>query len=309
MIEKILVPIDSIEWDNTFTGVKNAIGFAKACQIEGEPELILIHVLHAPSDASGELKEEKLELERKRIENEFETVKQMCKKESVKNVRTLIVKGDPEKKKGVDEEIVETAEEEDADLIVMGSGKLQDRSFMGRIGKFVYGSVTEGVIHKAPCSILVARPQMKINKILVPIDSIKWDNTLNAVESSIGFASGCSVEESPELVFMHVSHAGARVPMSEKERVMELKDREMKEEFNNVKEMCKEKGVENLNTLFKKGNPPDEIVETAEEEDVDVIVMGSGKLQEGGIQKFFYGSVTENVIHNAPCSILVTRPS
>jgi len=44
------------------------------------------------------------------------------------------------------------------DIVVMGSGKLHDRSMSGRVQKFVYGSVTEEVLHKAPCSILVSRP-------------------------------------------------------------------------------------------------------------------------------------------------------
>lgn len=50
------------------------------------------------------------------------------------------------------------AKEEEVDMIIMGSGKLHDRSAGGRIHKFFYGSVTEEVIHAAPCSVFVARP-------------------------------------------------------------------------------------------------------------------------------------------------------
>lgn len=55
-----------------------------------------------------------------------------------------IMKGPPEK------EIVELAEEWGADLIVVGS---HGRGFIGRM----IGSVSDAVVHHAPCSVLVIR--------------------------------------------------------------------------------------------------------------------------------------------------------
>ncbi|KXA96892.1 hypothetical protein AKJ39_04015 [candidate division MSBL1 archaeon SCGC-AAA259J03] len=311
MIEKIIVPIDSIEWDNTFMGVETAIEFAKGCRVNGQPELIFIHVLTSSPTTQLAEGENTVNLEKHRLKDEFYMIEEMCKKRGINKYKTLITEGDPKKEKGIDEEIIETAEKENADLIVMGSGKLHDRSFRGRIGKFVYGSVTEKVIHEAPCSVLVARPAELVDKILVPVDSLKWDSTMNAVKRGMELSQGCSTEKEPELVFLHVLHSKPKVPMAERERLMEMKKKTIDEEFKEIEKMCEERSIKNYETVLSEGNPEKEIIKNAKEKDIDVIVMGSGKLHDrtpqGRIHKFFYGSVTETVLHSAPCSILVTR--
>lgn len=152
------------------------------------------------------------------------------------------------------------------------------------------------------------------NKILVPVDSITFDNTLLAVEESLEFANACSVEGAPELIFLHVWNIEtSRISQSEEERLRKLREDEMEEEFEEIENMCQEKGLNNFRTVFKKGKAAhEEIVMTAKEEDVDMIIMGSGKLhnrsRKGRIEKFIYGSITEKVIHETPCSVMVVRP-
>ena len=60
------------------------------------------------------------------------------------NVSTEVLRGAP------DQQIVERAKEWKADLIVVGS---HGRGFWGRL----LGSVSNGVVHHAPCSVLVVR--------------------------------------------------------------------------------------------------------------------------------------------------------
>lgn len=57
---------------------------------------------------------------------------------------TEILRGSP------DQQIIEKAKEWNADLIVVGS---HGRGFWGRL----LGSVSDGVVHHAPCSVLVVR--------------------------------------------------------------------------------------------------------------------------------------------------------
>lgn len=47
------------------------------------------------------------------------------------------------------EEIIALAEELDADLVVVGSRRV------GRVKRLITGSVSEGVVHRAPCPVLV----------------------------------------------------------------------------------------------------------------------------------------------------------
>jgi len=58
--------------------------------------------------------------------------------------------------------------------------------------------------------------------------------------------------------------------------------------------------------MMKEGNPADEIVKAAEEEGVDLIVLGTGK---NLVDKRLLGSVSEKVVHSAPCTILLVRTS
>ncbi len=58
-------------------------------------------------------------------------------------------------------------------------------------------------------------------------------------------------------------------------------------------------------TLF--GSPEIKIVEKAEEMDADVIVVGSHGYNRW--ERLLLGSVSDSVVHHAPCSVLVVRSS
>ena len=148
-------------------------------------------------------------------------------------------------------------------------------------------------------------------KIMVPIDSITFDNTLHAVEDAIEFETGCGL---PKVIFLHVwNTVKSGISGEVEQRMRDVRESQINQEFTEIKEMCKEAGLDDCETIFKEGGAAhDEIVKMATEKDVDLIVMGSGKLHDqsvsGKIRKFAYGSVTENVIHESPCSILVSTP-
>ncbi|KXB07142.1 hypothetical protein AKJ51_01975 [candidate division MSBL1 archaeon SCGC-AAA382A20] len=310
MLEKVLAPIDSIKWDNTKTAVESVMKIGRSYRVNGSPELNFLHVFHAKPKIPMAERDRITDLKKREIKEDFETIKEMCKENGLENVRTVTRTGKPAK------EIVKYAEEKNVDVIVMGSGKLHDRTTTGKIHKFFYGSVTERVIHEAPCSILVAKPGLKFEKILAPIDSIEWDNTVNAVDHAINIAKGCGGR--PKLVFMHImkSASGNTSDIKTERRKMEKK--RLDDEFYTIENWCKKKGINHIETILKEGDPDkkrgvdEEIVETAEKQKADLIVMGSGKLHDrttkGKIEKFFYGSITEKVLHETPCSVLVARP-
>ncbi|RJS49159.1 MAG: universal stress protein [Methanobacterium sp.] len=60
----------------------------------------------------------------------------------------------------------------------------------------------------------------------------------------------------------------------------------------------------NFKKIMVEGNPADKIVEIAEEEAADIIVMGTGK---GIVDKHLLGSVSEKVVHSTPCTIMLVR--
>ena len=151
-----------------------------------------------------------------------------------------------------------------------------------------------------------------LRKILVPVDTLKRENTRNAIENAMELSRGCSIDwEEPVLVLLHVLHSGSRVPMEEAKKVGEVNKERVEREFEEIKEWGEEKGLNDIKTMVVEGKPEEEIVKAAQDEEIDLIVMGSGKLHDrttkGKINKFFYGSVTEKVLHEAPCSVFVSR--
>ncbi|HMS42083.1 MAG TPA: universal stress protein [Pyrinomonadaceae bacterium] len=62
---------------------------------------------------------------------------------------------------------------------------------------------------------------------------------------------------------------------------------------------------ENLTTRVLSGSPEREIVEEAEKWGADLIVVGSHGY--GFWERMFVGSVSNAVVHHAPCSVMVVR--
>jgi len=60
-----------------------------------------------------------------------------------------------------------------------------------------------------------------------------------------------------------------------------------------------------VESTILEGNPADEIVNFAQKNDIDLIVMGT--LGKKGIQRFLLGSVTENVIRHSKQPVLIVR--
>ena len=71
-----------------------------------------------------------------------------------------------------------------------------------------------------------------------------------------------------------------------------------------IEENAKASGIEAAPILLK-GNPAEKILDFAEEQKVDMIVMGStGK---SGVERFMLGSVSEKVVRNSKIPVLVVR--
>jgi nucleotide-binding universal stress UspA family protein len=63
-------------------------------------------------------------------------------------------------------------------------------------------------------------------------------------------------------------------------------------------------GVE-AETYARQGDPADAILDVAEEQSADLIVVGNKGMT--GARRFLLGSVPNRVSHHAPCSVLIIR--
>jgi nucleotide-binding universal stress UspA family protein len=64
-------------------------------------------------------------------------------------------------------------------------------------------------------------------------------------------------------------------------------------------------GVEKVETFARQGDAADAILDIAEEQRSDLIVVGNKGMT--GAKRFLLGSVPNKVSHHAPCSVLVVR--
>jgi nucleotide-binding universal stress UspA family protein len=68
---------------------------------------------------------------------------------------------------------------------------------------------------------------------------------------------------------------------------------------------ARDAGVANVETFARQGDAADAIVDVAEEQRSDLIVVGNKGMT--GAKRFLLGSVPNKVSHHAPCSVLIVR--
>ena len=69
-------------------------------------------------------------------------------------------------------------------------------------------------------------------------------------------------------------------------------------------EGIQESGLE-VETYAREGDPADAILDVAEEQNADLIVVGNKGMT--GAKRFLLGSVPNKVSHHAPCSVMIIR--
>ena len=74
--------------------------------------------------------------------------------------------------------------------------------------------------------------------------------------------------------------------------------------LSDAADIAREAGVD-ANTHPRQGDPADAILDVAEEQGADLIVVGNKGMT--GAKRFLLGSVPNKVSHHAPCSVLIIR--
>jgi nucleotide-binding universal stress UspA family protein len=68
---------------------------------------------------------------------------------------------------------------------------------------------------------------------------------------------------------------------------------------------AEEAGVGEVETFARQGDAADAILDVAEEQHCDLVVVGNKGMT--GAKRFLLGSVPNKVSHHAPCSVLIVR--
>lgn len=77
--------------------------------------------------------------------------------------------------------------------------------------------------------------------------------------------------------------------------------------LDTAEQEAREAGVSAVETFARQGDAADAILDVAEEQRCDLIVVGNRGMT--GAKRFLLGSVPNKVSHHAPCSVLIVRTS
>ena len=191
------------------------------------------------------------------------------------------------------ERIVDLADAENADVIVMG------RRGLRRLERAFVGSVTARVIGHTQRDVLVvpAGATLGWNKVLVATDGSKFSSI--AVTKAIDFAAAYG----GSLVVVSVVDVPTEF-YAEAPQAVEDMVRKAQEYTAAVKKQAGNAGVK-AETYIGEAEAFEAIIKLAKDEGVNMIVVGShGRT---GLRRLLMGSVTEKVIGHAPCPVLVAK--
>lgn len=195
--------------------------------------------------------------------------------------------------------IIEHAKSRQADLIVMGTHGLSG------FERLMLGSVAEKVLRKAPCPVMTVPPasvttaKVPYARLLCPVDFS--ESSLAALR----FASSLAEEADARLTILHVIDWPAdedllvgRFDSSEFRQVVEQQARERLEALvtHDMRTWCKPA------TKMGHGKPYRQVLETADQEASDLIVIGvRGR---NPLDLTLFGSTTNQVVRQATCPVL-----
>ena len=134
-------------------------------------------------------------------------------------------------------------------------------------------------------------------KILVPVDGS--EESEKAITQAIHMAE----LEKGKLIFYFVVNIQQAISVHLCQEIIDS----LTEEGNRILGEIKEKLPDNLDceTVLEVGIPYERIVDYAKDNAVDIIVMGSRGLSL--VEGILMGSVSRNVLEQAPCSVLIAK--
>lgn len=226
--------------------------------------------------------------------------------------------------------LCEIAQSWDADMVVVGS-----RGLSG-ISELLIGSVSNHVLHHAPCSVLVVHPTVPadtpkakandseqiaptepLQRILVALD--RSDMARQAMLMALDLAK----KHQAEIRLIHIIDGDepgmpAKLIFSDSQYIWQHSERlfaEYQQGWNHfindwwqwLQQQVDEIETEGVEAIcdVMQGRTGYRICEVARDWPADLIVMGCRGYS--GLQELLMGSVSYYVSHRAPCTVLVTR--
>ncbi len=293
---KILLPTDGSEYSET------AAKFLKRLNISQNDEITILHVISDEPFQDNEdyyyakIKEIKQLIAPKILDSVMNLLKSVPAK-----INTALVNGYPDKC------IVDAAVDSNADIIIMGPKRLKG------IKSRIVGSVTKSVSIISPKPVLVIKPTQGESsdtiKILFTTDGSDHAKKAGETLTLMPF------HDNTEITILHVitpvfydvpDKFMTKIDESYKEDFRKYGSAELEESQKIIAQTAEylSNKFSNIEKLTKIGDPSDEILQTANELNADIIVVGSKGM--GGFRGVV-GSISRYILSVAECSVLIGK--
>lgn len=193
-----------------------------------------------------------------------------------------------EAKEEVHQSIINYAQENDSDVIVMGTH--------GRTGvnRFLLGSVAEQTLRESPVPVVTVhedtRVDADIERVLVPTDGSEGAKA--ATEHAIDLAR----ETGATLHGLSVIESG----------LSRAAEETAEEALDTVRTAAEQAGLETVETATRRGRVHQEIAGYTSEMGIDCVVMGThGRT---GLRRYLLGSATERTVRFSPVPVVSVKP-
>jgi nucleotide-binding universal stress UspA family protein len=211
-------------------------------------------------------------------------------------VTVRVIDGEPR------EVIVREARDWPADLTVLGARGL------GAVGRFILGSVSTYVLHGAPGAVAIVRGTARRPRRVVvacdgspdALEAIRFLGTLRLGRETavrlLGVVTPPAIPAGPEMVALPWPPT------------MDAYLEEQKAALSDVLAGAQGALGAEIGPVERSvvvGQPATAILEAAEEPGVDLVVVGARGL--GLLGRLVLGSVSDRVVHHAPCPVLVVK--
>jgi nucleotide-binding universal stress UspA family protein len=184
--------------------------------------------------------------------------------------------------------ILRTVQTQPTDLVVIGSRGVSGFTYL------LLGSVSEEVVRHAPCPVLVARPlRAGLQAAVLGCDDSECSRHAAEWLERFPLPRGCAlhtVTVQPRHGATVSAPHGALPSLPEKRA-----------------EHAALSPGRRASASVENGDPAQTLLRVAEQREADLIVVGSHG--RSGIGRLLLGSVSENVLRHAPCSVLVVKSS
>lgn len=202
--------------------------------------------------------------------------------------------------RSIAEAVARTATREGADIVV---AEPRYRSTRRRRN---LSRIDWEVARLCPVPLLLARSAAPYSKptVLAAVDPGAHGLRVSALDAGIaGMASAVATAASGRARLIHC--------MPDPKLAFAIRPAAVRRERQRVttmlRHLARDAGIAAREVSIVRGNPVEELVDAVATEDADILVMGTNV--QGALRQLLIGSTTEQLMHVAPCDMLLVKPN